>query len=616
MISREIDVFYVLLKSDEPQAEKKLAELNKKLNAEINPVQRSAILGANSYWYLLRNACDSALAFGRRAAQADPGRGQIHYNVYLVASAYRCASQFDSAMANYITAEKLAIANRDTAIIIRANLGIGYLLSELNKYSEATKYFQRAYRIGAAFGQMNLRANTVYALASNLQDLGQNKESIPYMQSALDYFKREHNLSQEAIIYNNLATMYKHEQNFRLASHYYKQSLEINKQLNRQHEVAREYNNIASVMISENEYTNAIPLLLQAEKMYSELDIQPALPNIYLNLAQAYSRTGDYAKAYHYKQAEKNLSDSLKNIELLKNTQRLQEEFEAEKRQLEINNLKQENEVKELQANASIRQRNLFIVLAGALLCMGILVFFIYRQRARNARQVNEKNILIHRQQMEEVLRKSELQSIHNMIETQEKERKRIAEDLHDRVGSMLSTIKLQFGRFKKKDNNPSSELYTSITQLIDEACEEIRRVSHNLVSGVLSTFGLVPALNDLARALRQSNQLDVEIKIHGMDARLKSETEINIYRIFQELFNNTIRHSGANRVDIDINRFGNELSIIYSDNGKGFDQGSITNPGIGLKSIYSRVDKLGGSVHIDSGQGNGCTFVFSFDVS
>ena len=87
--------------------------------------------------------------------------------------------------------------------------------------------------------------------------------------------------------------------------------------------------------------------------------------------------------------------------------------------------------------------------------------------------------------------------------------------------------------------------------------------MSHNLLSGVLSTFGLVPALKDLINALKESTQYTIELQTHGMQVRIASDLEINIYRIFQELFNNTIRHAKANRIEIDITRFDNQLTIM-----------------------------------------------------
>lgn len=603
-----------LLNINAGKAEPELNWLNS-YNCKANELTcKVLVLYCNTRWYIETGKCDSALLFAGKAWTLSYEKNNQMWAAVSMGAAHRCARHIDSALTYYFLAEKLANTLHDTAALIRSYFYLGHLQSELGKFEKAANFYTLSNNMAKATGDGNFIARTTLALASNLADRGYLRRALPVLHQALYQCKKANLLRPTATACNNLGLLYKELGQYALASKYFKESLRIQTSLNNLMEMATEHNNLAMVLIYENQYTQAIDLLLKAEKLFEQLNNRYMLPEVYHNLAVCYAKVGDFKMAYTYKEWQKNLSDSLRSIEMLKHTEQLQEEFEAEKRQLEISNLKQENEVTELKNKASIKQRNIFIALAIGLLGVALLVFFYLRQRVRNARQVNYQNQLIHRQQMEEVLRKSELQSIHTMLETQEKERKRIAEDLHDRLGSMLSTIKLRFSHFSPNEQTEQTQQFNKVSRLLDDACEEIRLVSHNLVSGVLSTFGLIPALNDLVAALKETSELRIDMHVHGMEARIESDIEINMYRIFQELFNNTIRHANATQIEIDISRFDNQLVLIYSDNGVGFDT-TESQSGIGIKNMYSRLNKLGGNLHIDTGRGNGSTFIFTIQL-
>jgi two-component system, NarL family, sensor kinase len=563
----------------------------------------------NARWYQEMGACDSALFCATQAWNTAQHDSDLIPAAMAKGGAYRCNRNADSALYYYILAEKLATRFRDTAALIRCNFYLGHVHSELGKFKRAAYFYRTSNYLSKATNDKEFIARNALAGASNLADQGMLKEALPAMRQAL-YHCEQHNMTRlVATACNNLGLIHKELAQYEQADKYFKQSLAIQTRLNNQLEMFIEYNNIAMTAMFRQRYKEAITLLQHAVELADKSGGHPMLPEVYHNLALCYVETGDYQKAYAYKDAQKNLTDSLRSLELLKHTEQLQEEYEAEKRQLEIINLKQENEVKDLKNKVHLKQRDIMIGLAVGLLCTAILVFFILRQRVRSEKAINKKNKQIHRQQMDEVLQRSELQSIHTMLETQEKERQRIAEDLHDRIGSMLSTVKLQFSRFKPVEDRENN--YGKVAGLLDDACEEIRMVSHNLVSGVLSTFGLVPALSDLAKALEESSHLTINLTTHGFDKRMPGNVEINLYRIFQELLNNTLRHAQATQVDIDLTMYNKQLTCIYSDNGKGFDTAADRH-GIGIRNMYSRIDKLGGSMHIDSGKSNGSTFVLT----
>ena len=210
----------------------------------------------------------------------------------------------------------------------------------------------------------------------------------------------------------------------------------------------------------------------------------------------------------------------------------------------------------------------------------------------------------IERQKVEELLKNQELKSINAMIEGQEGERQRIARDLHDRLGSILSMVKVHFKSVEDhieelKTSNKSQ--YEKANQLLDDACDEVRKISHNIASGVLTKFGLVPALEDLKGTLEESKKVKVEFIAHGLYDRLDNDVEIAIYRIIQELVSNILKHAEAENITIQIINREKDLHISVEDDGKGFDASKKEREGMGLKNVSTRVDSLDGELYIDS---------------
>ncbi len=559
---------------------------------------------ANARWWVEQKNCDSSMYYAQKAIHASQNTGDSISALISLGAAFRCYGKHDSALSSYFGAEKLAFAIKDTLSMIRSFFYLGHVHSELGKFDKAEGYYAHSNNLANQLNNKEFIARTNLAMASNMADRGLMKQALVALQNALIPCENEGLLGLQATAYNNLGLVCRELELYEKALAYFQQSLQIQTLFGNHYEMATEYNNMAMIRILQNRLNDAIPLLHKAEQ-YSDI-----LPEVYHNLALCYSETGNYKKAFFFKSIQKMLDDSLRDIELLKRTEMLQEQFEAGKRKMEIENLRQENEVKELKNKVHVKQRDIFIGLALALMFISILIYFILRQKVKNAKRMDQKNKQIHQQEVEELIRNSELLSMRTMIDTQEKERRRIAEDLHDRVGSMLSTIKLRFSHLIPANQIGDAEqsAYQKLSQLIDETCEEIRLVSHNLVSGVLDTFGLIPALLDLKEALSK-NGLEISITSYNMSARVPKVVEINLYHMMQELFNNTIRHANATAVTIDITRHKNQLTLIYHDNGIGFETG-VKGLGIGLRSIQSRIDKLGGTLHIDSGKGNGSTFV------
>lgn len=196
-------------------------------------------------------------------------------------------------------------------------------------------------------------------------------------------------------------------------------------------------------------------------------------------------------------------------------------------------------------------------------------------------------------------------------METQESERKRISEDLHDSLGHLLSTAKMHLQSIPD-DQKP--KIGNSL-HLLNQASEEIRNITFNLMPRTLEEGGLVPALHELANKVSKAGVVQVKLQVHNMDRFiLVKQSQFNIYRIVQEAVNNILKHADAKEINIQLIGQNDHLSIMIEDDGKGFDT-TTKKTGRGLKNIVTRSLWLKGSINIDSHPGKGTTITTEIPV-
>lgn len=192
------------------------------------------------------------------------------------------------------------------------------------------------------------------------------------------------------------------------------------------------------------------------------------------------------------------------------------------------------------------------------------------------------------------------------VFETQESERKRLAEDLHDSVGQLLSAIKLNLHRLDKNCVSEGNQpLFADTRQLANDCIHEIRNIIHNVLPPVLTDYGLLPALEGLCTGVEQMTGVKVRYTNNGVSGRFPSDIELSFYRLAQELFGNAIKHSEAKLLTLSISKDANWLIMEFTDNGKGFDPDTVKS-GFGLKNLQSRVQFIKGEINIYTKPQNG----------
>ncbi len=421
-------------------------------------------------------------------------------------------------------------------------------------------------------------------------------------------------------LYHNLAILYKKIDQQDSALYYYQKAQKIFIANNDYKRLSKNYNNLGNLYAGMGDFKQSLNNFNKSLALQKTVNDSSLLQKTYWSLANYYEKIGDFKKAYKYKDSSESLREDI--FEKIKAADRFALKYVNQKRELELDKNKIEiakRETEILTEKAVQKSQIITITLIAT-----VLLFFVL-MRVRKLKQEKKVTQLAFEQQkikaqlekeqqekkLEEMLQDQERKAITSMITGQEEERERIAKDLHDRLGSMLSVVKIHYKSVEEdleKIKNETKSQYEKANQLLDEACETVRKIAHNMVSGTLTKFGLIPALKELKQKIEETKILEVELLAHGMDNRLNNSTEIQLYRIIQELLNNILKHADASEVTIQLLKREEDLNIMVSDNGIGFKVDNKEFEGMGLKSIKARVAEMNGQVLIDSSKGNGTT--------
>lgn len=325
-------------------------------------------------------------------------------------------------------------------------------------------------------------------------------------------------------------------------------------------------------------------------------------------LAESLKEQGRLSESLVYFERARDIQDSLfsKGTERELASAEMREKYDAEGRNAEIRELRTEIDLREERERRRTLERNLLIGMSVALLVFAVLLVWNLQHRKRLMQQQQA----MHEKDVNDLLQQQEIRSLEAMLDGLDKERNRIAQDLHDVLGSKLSATKMQFNSMEPKVNGVGHEqhiVYEKVSGMLDEAVAEVRRISHDMARGSVTRTGLASALQDLRNTIEVPGTLEVELSIFGMEARLEQHTELVLFRIVQELVSNALKHARANHLVIQLTRNNDGVNVIVEDNGTGFDT-TNTAAGLGLTGVRARASELRGRVEVDSARGRGTT--------
>ena len=496
--------------------------------------------------------------------------------------------KFDSAAYYYYKSAGVLTGINDLSTLAAVYNNIAKLYRKTGPYNRAAEFYDKAMSIYQKLKDKSGIA-TIYNESGVLDEYeGNFEEAIKNYRASLE-IRKEMN-DQEGIAYslNFIAGAYTQMKRFTEAEAYNTEALHIREKLKDSFTIALTYTDFGSIYGAQGNYKKAEESFIKANTVAQSLGYADLLRNNYTELSNIAATTGDYKKSLVYFKQAAAIKDSIYKTETSKQVEELSAKYETAQKEKQIQ-----------QQQFEITKRNYWIMgISSLLLLTGLLGYSYYRryklkQQARLQTEINRQQDL----------------ATKAVIEAEEKERKRIAGDLHDGVGQMMSAARMNLSAIKSNLPFISDEQrnnFDKVVTMIDESCQEVRMVSHNMMPNVLLKAGLPAAVREFIDKV-DKQIIRINFYTEGLNERTDPNVEIVLYRIIQECVNNVIKHAAATALDISLIKDKEGISVTIEDDGKGFDTADTTKfDGIGLKNIKSRIDFLKGTVEWSSAVDNG----------
>ena len=485
---------------------------------------------------------------------------------------------------------------------------------ELKQFDKALSYDKLSLSV---FLKINNEESIAWAYLYVSQDfiqLNQLDSCQLYIEKVKPIVMKLNNHRLNIQYYDKLGTISTKKNDYRTAIAYHEKALAEEKITNAKYRIISTQREIGFCYVRLGEYDLARKYLLLALPAAIAGNYAEEKMKILQQLATVEEKTNHAAAALNYLKQAVALRDSVNQDNSVKAVAEIENKYQAAEKAKEINKLNADKQIQSL----SIKQKStLNYFLTGSLAALMIVGFLVSRN-IRHRQLLSKQQHELQQQRIRELEKDKQLVAVDAMLKGQEDERSRLAKDLHDGLGGLLSGVK--FSLSNMKDNliiTPDNmAVFERSLDMLDTSIKELRRVAHNMMPEMLTKFGLDEALKEYCNTINTAKLLIVKYQSLGMEERLDKSIEIIIYRIVQELLNNTMKHAAATEVFVQLIREGNRLNVVVEDNGKGFDASlPENNKGAGLTNVRSRVDYLKGQLDIHTETGKGTLVNIEFNI-
>jgi two-component system, NarL family, sensor kinase len=534
-------------------------------------------------------------------------------------------------------------------------IAIANIFNMQSNAKEASNYYQKAKELGEKINDKKLLLNAYNGIGALCSFNKENTKSLEAYTKALQFCSEKDSLSK-CLILGNIGLVYynlcqtndekiaggtryeptmltkaiEYNRNaLWLAQHLHKDSRTIDQAVNlcleftdfNKLDSASYYLNIASNLVEQTDnletkasYNANKGRLLRAKKEYAnailayqisiDLGSQLGTPQWvyegYYSISETYSLMGEDKKAFAFLNKYITLKDSVLSADNFAAAADIQNKYDREKKEKEL--------VIEKTANQQKSTLNKILMgSAAALLFIGFLGYRNFRSRQK-----------LQQAKITELEKDKQLLAIDAMLQGQEEERSRIAKDLHDGLGGMLSGTKLSFVNMKENLvlTPENAKQFDKSLSMLDNTIADLRKVAHNLMPEALVKFGLQEAVRDFCNSVQSSTNLKVVYQPLGDNRKLSNTAEVFTYRIVQELVNNAVKHANATQIIVQLTTNNNKVGIAVEDNGKGFDANALANSkGAGMDNIKYRVQYFNGTIDTVTSAGNGTSVNIELSV-
>jgi signal transduction histidine kinase len=519
------------------------------------------------------------------------------------------------------------------------NTGSSYRLK--GEYENAVRYYEEGKALMARLGNSGMEAQANEILQNLYTGTKQYRKGVQHGLAAIKGLQNSNELVMLGTAYNNLGLNYAFLRLYDSATICYKEALKIAIRTGDQNMETAQYLNMSDMLIKYGNYAEAKPFLEKALPLSRKLNLHEAEAIALKGLAYCYKDLRDYRRSMSYADSALDiagkfnfreekleiythmsnihfamqdmkkgdsyagmaqaLSDSLLNDQIYQTTLEMEKKYETQRKNSQI-----------LLQQTIIQRKNVlnYLLTGGiiAVILISVLLYRIYRERQK-----------LQQQRINELETEKQLAATEAVLKGEEQERTRMAKDLHDGLGGMLSGIKHSLNTMKGNliMTPENAVAFERSIDMLDSSIREMRRVAHNMMPETLVKFGLDTALSDYCHDINQSGSIKIAYQSIGLkDAVIEQTTAITLYRIIQELVGNIIRHAAARTAIVQVTKTDRSFTVTVEDDGKGFDPSVLKQArGIGWSNIQNRVEFLKGKLDVKSQPGKGTSVLIEVDA-
>lgn len=547
---------------------------------------------------------DSSLAINLNALEAAENANSeiwIAKTKFNIGNCYNIKYLYESALSYYMQVTPYFEKLGNKQFLAQLYDVLQVLYRNMGQYEKAVDYGEKAIALMSDNPEGQVSSHILMNLATNYLKLSPPKrqESLNGLTKALAIARTNQDKALESSTLINLGDYYYKGLQFVEAENYYRSALAVCEQIGNHEGISICLRGFSYCELFKKNYDAAKQYMTQAYEVAYKYDFSDEKRECLASLAELSLMQYDFTRYFEYSIQHDSIATNTQNELILRNTQDLEIKYETEKKVLKIAALQ--------------RERNLYgiIFISGLCVLLSFLLLLFLRQRA-----IKTKNELAE-QKIIRLEQEKQLIATQAVLEGETTERSRLARDLHDGLGGLLTSMKLSLNAMKERvflDVN-GRKMFVNALDLLDMSVKELHQVANNMMPESLLNSGLKTAIENFIGNLDAREGCSLSFQFYGAESRFMPDFEMAVYRMAQELYSNALKHAEAGEIFMQMTVDENRLNILYEDDGKGFDLRCLDiSKGMGLRNIASRVKAFGGQVEISSapGQGTQATIEFS----
>jgi len=506
------------------------------------------------------------------------------------ANVYMFKGELQTSIENHLHGIRLLEKRNDSVLLCDAYANLSSVYHQLDDFDKQIELLTKSLNFvplgnGAQFGLTNCDLVLPYLMKEDYE------KAYFHMAKADSISNSITDLRLNFAVNRNWGEYYLHQDNFENAIPFYKIALKLAQEYNYSY-YEKEINiALGKALLRQGKYVEAETFINTALKLGKKEGLIELSKKALYMLAELHERSKNFEKAYKFMKEHNQLKDSLISKDKVEIINSLDRKYQSVKKDKEI----AEQKLAITESNSKTQTMTILIV---SLLLGSILLWFSFSQRQKRMQQ-----------QLVSIEREQEVRTLESLMEGEEKERLRIAKELHDGVNGDLSAIKFKLISMLETNNQVINEAVA----MIDNSCEQVRSISHNLVPPSLRDFDLLEAVENYCNDMNAIHKPEISFQHVGDAIVLEKKQEANVFRIIQELVTNSIKHAEAKELLVQLSNVENNLQLTVEDDGKGFDVDTVKSDGIGMQNIRSRVAYLNGMLDIKSDT-KGTSFTISLN--